>query len=106
MHADRRALPGQRRKRADPRAGVRAMSKAPILHLGIAGLGQAAASMLPDIAAHPSVEVVAAADVRPEARQQFASEYDGEVYERVEDLCASPSVDAVYVATPHQFHAA
>jgi len=75
------------------------------VNLGIAGLGQAAASMLPDITAHPSVRLVAAADVRPEARERFAAEFDGEVYERVEDLCASPTVDAVYVATPHQFHA-
>jgi phthalate 4,5-cis-dihydrodiol dehydrogenase len=81
------------------------MSEDPILHLGIAGLGQAAASMLPDITAHPSVRLVAAADTRPEARERFIAEFEGEAYERVEDLCASPSVDAVYVATPHQFHA-
>ena len=81
------------------------MTAQPIVRLGIAGLGQAAASMLPDIAAHPSVQVVAAADVRPEARERFTAEFEGEAYERVEDLCASPNVDAVYVATPHQYHA-
>jgi phthalate 4,5-cis-dihydrodiol dehydrogenase len=81
------------------------MTRQPVVRLGIAGLGQAAASMIPDIAAHSGVRLVAAADVRPEAREQFAQEFDGEVYESVEDLCASPTVDAVYVATPHQFHA-
>ncbi|HZT08110.1 MAG TPA: Gfo/Idh/MocA family oxidoreductase [Chloroflexota bacterium] len=77
----------------------------PTLRLGIAGLGQAAASMLPDIVAHPHVRLTAAADLRREARERFAAEFDGETYERVEDLCASPGVDAIYVATPHQFHA-
>lgn len=77
----------------------------PTLRFGIAGLGQAAASMLPEMTAHPYIRVTAAADVRRGARERFAIEFAGETYERVEDLCASPNVDAVYVATPHQFHA-
>lgn len=75
------------------------------LRLGIAGLGQAAASMLPEILTHTGIQVTAAADLRREAREKFAADFGGESYEQVEDLCRSPKVDAVYVATPHQFHA-
>jgi len=73
--------------------------------MGIAGLGRAATSMLPSLVAHPHIKVTAAADLRKEAREKFRTEFNAEVYERVEDLCASPNVDGVYIATPHQFHA-
>jgi phthalate 4,5-cis-dihydrodiol dehydrogenase len=76
-----------------------------VLRLGIAGLGQAAAAMLPEILAHPRVQLIAAADVRPEARDQFTRELEGRAYAEVADLCADPDIDAVYVATPHQYHA-
>lgn len=77
----------------------------PVLRLGIAGLGRAATSMLPSLVAHPRVKITAAADLRKEAREKFQTEFQAEVYERVEDLCASPNVDGVYIATPHQCHA-
>ncbi len=54
--------------------------------------------------AHPEVKITAAADVRAEARTAFASDFGAEAYESVEDLCRDPHVDAVYIATPHQFH--
>ena len=79
--------------------------KLPTLRFGIAGLGQAAASTLPEILAHPNIKLTAGADLRQEARAKFKAEFNGQVYERVEDLCADSNVDAVYVATPHQFHA-
>jgi phthalate 4,5-cis-dihydrodiol dehydrogenase len=62
--------------------------------------------MLPTFAADPRVALVAAADPRGEARQRFAAEFAAQAYDRVEDLCADPAVEVVYVATPHQFHAA
>jgi phthalate 4,5-cis-dihydrodiol dehydrogenase len=62
--------------------------------------------MLPTFAADPRVALVAAADPRGEARQRFAAEFSAKAYDRVEDLCADPAVEVVYVATPHQFHAA
>ena len=79
--------------------------KLPTLRFGIAGLGQAAASTLPEILSHPHIKLTAGADLRQEARAKFKAEFNGQVYERVEDLCADSNVDAVYVATPHQFHA-
>jgi phthalate 4,5-cis-dihydrodiol dehydrogenase len=61
--------------------------------------------MLPTLTAHPRIELAAAADPRAEARERFGRDYGARVYESVADLCADPSVEAVYVATPHQHHA-
>jgi phthalate 4,5-cis-dihydrodiol dehydrogenase len=75
------------------------------LRIGVAGLGRAFTVMLPTFTADPRVRLVAAADPRPEARAQFAAEFSANAYETVEQLCADPAVDVVYVATPHQLHA-
>src|SRR6476661_1062733 len=76
------------------------------LRLGVAGLGRAFTVMLPTFAADPRVTLVAAADPRTEARQRFAADFSAKTYEAVEDLSADPDVEIVYVATPHQHHAA
>ena len=74
--------------------------------IGVAGLGRAFALMSPTLAADSRVRLVAAADPRPEARKQFQTDFGGRGYATVEELCADPAVQVVYVATPHQFHAA
>ena len=76
------------------------------LRLGVAGLGRAFTLMLPAFSAHPRVQLVAAADPRPEARARFADDFNARAYESVEELCSDPAVEAIYVATPHQHHAA
>ncbi|MHA3026233.1 MULTISPECIES: Gfo/Idh/MocA family oxidoreductase [Chromohalobacter] len=76
----------------------------PPLRLGIAGLGRGFMLLLPTLAAHPGIRLVAAADPREAARQQFASDFEAVTYADVAELCANPDVEAVYVATPHQFH--
>ena len=75
------------------------------LRLGVAGLGRAFTVMVPTFTGDARIAMVAAADVRAEARQRFAADFSARSYETVEELCADPAVDAVYVATPHQFHA-
>jgi phthalate 4,5-cis-dihydrodiol dehydrogenase len=75
------------------------------LRLGVAGLGRAFTLMLPTFTAHPAVELVAAADPRPEARGRFAADFHARAYDSVDALCADRDVDAIYVATPHQHHA-
>ena len=75
------------------------------LRIGVAGLGRAFAVMLPTFKADPRVSLVAAADTRAEARQCFAEEFSANVYATVEELCADPAVEVIYVATPHQWHA-
>jgi phthalate 4,5-cis-dihydrodiol dehydrogenase len=76
------------------------------LRLGAIGLGRAAATMLPSLLAQPHVRLVAAADPNPEARARFEADFGGTTYASADALCASPGVDAVYIASPHQFHAA
>lgn len=76
------------------------------LRLGVAGLSRAFVLMLPTLSVHPRLKIVAGADPRPEARARFAADFGARVYEDVEALCADPEVEAVYVATPHQVHAA
>ena len=73
------------------------------LKIGIAGLGRAFAVMVPTFR-DPRIEVVAATDPRPEALRQFERDFGGQPCSSMEELCAS-DVDAVYIATPHQFHA-
>jgi phthalate 4,5-cis-dihydrodiol dehydrogenase len=75
------------------------------LRLGVAGLGRAFSVMLPTFTGDPRVRLVAAADTRPEARQRFAKDFSAASYATVEELCADPGVEAIYIATPHQYHA-
>jgi phthalate 4,5-cis-dihydrodiol dehydrogenase len=82
------------------------MTVARRLRVGVAGLGRAAAAMLPSLAAHPHVDVVAAADPNPRARERFAADFGGRTHDDAEALARDPGVDAIYVATPHQCHAA
>jgi phthalate 4,5-cis-dihydrodiol dehydrogenase len=81
------------------------MSERP-LRMGVAGLGRAFSLMLPTLAADPRIDLVAAADPRPEATKRFAADFGARVYGRVEELCADAELDVVYIATPHQHHAA
>ena len=76
------------------------------LRMGVAGLGRAFTLMLPTLAADPRIELVAAADPREEATRRFAAEFGAQGYASVDELCADSRVEAVYVATPHQHHAA
>jgi phthalate 4,5-cis-dihydrodiol dehydrogenase len=62
--------------------------------------------MLPTFTGDGRIELVAAADPREEARARFAADFGARVYDTVQGLCADADVEAVYVATPHQFHAA
>jgi phthalate 4,5-cis-dihydrodiol dehydrogenase len=75
------------------------------IRLGVAGLGRAFSLMLPTFLADPRIELVAACDPRLEARSRFASDFSAPVYETIEQLARDPSVEAIYVASPHQFHA-
>lgn len=74
------------------------------LRLGVIGLGRAFTLMLPTLTGHPNVKLVAATDPRAEARDRFALDFRGTGHETAEALCSDPSVQAVYVASPHQFH--
>jgi phthalate 4,5-cis-dihydrodiol dehydrogenase len=65
----------------------------------------ASTQILPPITALPFIKITAAADTRTDALAKFRETYQGKSFTSVEELCASPDVDAVYVATPNQLHA-
>jgi phthalate 4,5-cis-dihydrodiol dehydrogenase len=76
------------------------------LRIGVAGLGRAFSLMVPAFTLDPRVALVAGADPRPEARSRFQADFGAPAFDSVEQLVAQAGVDVVYVATPHQFHAA
>ena len=71
----------------------------------MAGLGVASTQILPPVAKLPYIKISAASDVRKEALKKFREEYDGETFDTVEEMCQSPNVDFIYVATPNELHA-
>ena len=75
------------------------------LRLGVAGLGRAFTLMLPTLQRDARVRLVAACDPREPARERFASDFDAPVYPDIEGLASNPDVEAIYIASPHQFHA-
>jgi phthalate 4,5-cis-dihydrodiol dehydrogenase len=61
--------------------------------------------MLPTFLNDRRVELTACADPREDARARFAAEFGARAHADVTALCTDPGVEAVYVATPHQYHA-
>jgi phthalate 4,5-cis-dihydrodiol dehydrogenase len=73
--------------------------------MGMAGLGVASTQILPSIRHLPYLQITAAADFRTAALTKFREEYGAEVFTTVEEMCGSPNVDFIYVATPNELHA-
>src|SRR6185437_12807559 len=92
-------------RRSRPRRRRRTGVSATPIGLGIAGLGMAGAVMVRAAAAHPGIKIVAAAEPHDAPRPAFARDFNAAAYASIEELCSDPAVDAVYIATPHQFHA-
>jgi len=74
------------------------------LKVGVAGLGFGSTEFLPSLERVPQIQLVAAADLRPHALELFAKRYGARTYASVPELCADPEVEAVWIATPNQFH--
>jgi phthalate 4,5-cis-dihydrodiol dehydrogenase len=75
------------------------------LRLGVIGLGRAFTLMLPTFVADKRIRLVAATDPIEAATAQFEKDFDAPTHASAQALCADPRVQAVYVASPHQFHA-
>ncbi|HEY4318640.1 MAG TPA: Gfo/Idh/MocA family oxidoreductase [Herbaspirillum sp.] len=82
------------------------MTAARKIRIGVAGLGRAFTLMLPTFRLDPRVELVAACDPRDIARARFTRDFHAPAYADIEALAADPSVEVIYIASPHQFHAA
>jgi len=75
------------------------------LRLGVIGLGMAGAMMVRAAARHDGVVLAAAADLHAGPRDAFARDFNARAYADASALVEDKAVEAVYVATPHQFHA-
>ena len=74
--------------------------------MGMVGIGVGGAEILPAMASTPGIELYAGADINPITRERFQARYpEAKVYDSIEELCADPDVDAVWVSTPNRFHA-
>jgi len=76
----------------------------PRLRLAIAGLGTAGCMMLPAVHKHPHLQLTAAADVDADPIEHFQRDFQVEIHRHIADLCRSPNVDAIYIATPTHLH--
>ena len=77
-----------------------------LLRLGIAGLGNAGHSVLRDLDKISGVVLTAVADVRKEVLESFREKSkEAQTFDSVEAMCNSREVDAVWIATPNEFHA-
>lgn len=75
------------------------------VRLGIGGLGLAGTLMVRAASLATGIQLVAAADTREAPRAAFARDFRVPTYADLEHLCKDPDVEAIYVGTPHQFHA-
>lgn len=71
------------------------------VRLAVLGLGRGAVLTVPALAAHPEIEIVAGCDPNEAARTGFGLRS----FETAEDLFTWGEFDAVYIASPHEFHA-
>jgi phthalate 4,5-cis-dihydrodiol dehydrogenase len=78
---------------------------APVVRVGVCGLGRGFLLTAPALLADPRVMVVAAAEPRADGRARFETELGGRTYADIEGLCTDPGVDLIYIASPHRLHA-
>ena len=81
----------------------RASSQKP-LRLGVVGMGRAFTVMLPTFIQDPRIQLVAGADPRREARQQFEQDFGKLAFENYKLLLENSNIDIVYLATPAGLH--
>lgn len=82
-----------------------AATDGPVMRIGVIGLGGGASQMIPAFVKHPHIRITAAADTDQAQLDAFSSAFSGAIYRSAAELCRSSQVDAVYIATPNQFHA-
>lgn len=72
---------------------------------GIIGLGKIAHKFATDLASTENVTLVAVASRSQQNAEEFAEKYQvKKAFNSYIDLAKDPTIDAVYIATPHSFH--
>jgi Predicted dehydrogenases and related proteins len=74
------------------------------LRVGVVGLGMAGGTMVSAIKTHPAIELAGGVDPHPELRRRFTAGEGIPAFRDLEGLLADETIDAVYIATPHQLH--
>lgn len=75
------------------------------VRLGVCGLGRAFMLMLPTFTRDARFVLVAATTPSESGRSRFVRDFGGRAHAGMRELCADPEVEAIYIASPHQFHA-
>ena len=75
------------------------------LKMGVIGVGVGATQIMPNMESMDEIDLMAAADTNPRVREAFQARFpEARVYDSAEGLCADPDVEAVWVATPNNWH--
>lgn len=74
------------------------------VRLGIAGLGLAGAMMIRAARIDPRFELVAGADPLRRPRDAFGNDFGAQTYSDFIDMCEDERVEAIYIASPHEYH--
>lgn len=74
------------------------------VRLGVVGLGMAGGVMVSVIKTHDGMALAGAVEPDPLLRGRFAEAETAPVHADLEALLADETVEAVYIATPHQLH--
>ncbi len=78
--------------------------QSPPLKIVICGLGRAFVLTLPSLLKFPGIDIVGGIDPQLDTRDQFTKTLSKPSFASLEELHQSIAYDAVYVASPHQFH--
>ncbi|WP_322046564.1 Gfo/Idh/MocA family oxidoreductase [Paraburkholderia sp. J67] len=81
-----------------------AMGRTPALRVGVAGLGLAGALMVSVIEDHAGCTLAAVAEPHAHLRARFEADRRAPAYADLQGVVERDDVDAIYIATPHQFH--
>lgn len=74
------------------------------MKVGVAGLGAGAIQVVAAMEDAPYIDLVAAADIRPNALEAFQNRYGGRGYPSVDELARDPEVEVIWVSTPNPNH--
>jgi phthalate 4,5-cis-dihydrodiol dehydrogenase len=78
---------------------------APVVRVGLIGLGGAGSSMTSRFARDPRYRVAGAADVDTELLERFQQDFpDAAALSSAEALCQRTDIDLIYIGTPNRFH--
>ena len=72
--------------------------------VAVLGLGMAGGGILRSLSSTPELAIAAAVSSRPGALAAFADQFHGRGYQTLAELCRDPEIEAVWVATPSEYH--